>query len=487
MPPARKPVKESDAGVVSPPEMIDDMDDVEVYPPPWEPMAVAREIISDLQRDEKDSLYYWRASWMGWQGAQWREAEEVEIKRIIYTTLENAVYVGPEKMEAWLPNKSRVANVMDAMMAISHLSMTVSPPVWLSDQDTPVRDIVSFTNGLLSVSTRELSSHTPDFFTLVSVPFEYDKNAAKPVRWLKFLDDLWPGDQESISTLQEWFGYIISGRTDIQKMLMMVGPPRSGKGTIARILTSLIGVRNTASPTLSSFDSNFGLQPLLGKSLAIISDARLKPGTDKRVIERLLSISGEDSITADRKYREPYIGPIPVRFLIISNEIPKFGDSSGAMANRFIILQLTRSWLTKEDTKLTGRLMEELPGIMLWALEGLDRIVWNGDIKEPKASSRARNIMREISSPVQAFVKDRCVISPKGEAEVQRVYDEWRTWCEENGIVYITDKRTFGRDLHAAMPKLSNIQKRAGDKRIRYYRGLRLRSQGKSATQVTQT
>lgn len=462
--------------LVSPPRKILTKDDLDVYPPPSEPMAVAREIISELQRYEKDSLYFWRGSWMGWQKSQWREVEGVEIRKIIYTTLENAVYEGSKSMVPWQPNRYKVTNVTEAMMAISHLPMAVYPPVWLSAPDTPVRDIVSCANGLLNVTTRELEDHTPDFFTLVSVPFEYDKNAPKPVRWLKFLNDLWPGDQESIGTLQEWFGYVISGSTDLQKILMMVGPPRSGKGTIARTLAALTGARNVASPTLSSFETNFGLQPLLGKSLAIVSDARLKPGADKKVIERLLSISGEDSITVDRKYREPYTGPIPVRFLIISNEIPKFGDSSGAIANRFIILQLTRSWLEKEDTKLTARLMEELPGIMLWALEGLDRIVWNRMIKEPRSSSWARNIIKETSSPIKAFIGDRCIRDPKGRAEVQWVYERWQSWCYANGIEYVTDKLTFGRDLHAAMPELRNVQKRDGDERVRCYAGLRLRS-----------
>jgi putative DNA primase/helicase len=80
----------------------------------------------------------------------------------------------------------------------------------------------------------------------VSVPFDYDPNAPTPERWLTFLKELWPDDADSIKALQEFFGYVISGRTDLQKMLLLVGPTRSGKGTIARILTALIGRGNAA-------------------------------------------------------------------------------------------------------------------------------------------------------------------------------------------------------------------------------------------------
>ena len=57
----------------------------------------------------------------------------------------------------------------------------------------------------------------------------------------------------------------------------------------------LLGAHHVAAPTLASLSTNFGLQPLIGRPLALISDARLSTKADaKVVVERLLSISGED-------------------------------------------------------------------------------------------------------------------------------------------------------------------------------------------------
>src|SRR5262249_25859962 len=124
-------------------------------------------------------------------------------------------------------------------------------------------------------------------------------------------------------------------------------------------------------PTLASLGTQFGLSPLLGKPLAIVSDARLGGGNVHQVVERLLTVSGEDMIDVDRKFRDPWTGKLPTRFMILSNELPRFGDASGAIAARFIVLQQTRSWLGKEDPHLTGALLGELPGILGWALDGL--------------------------------------------------------------------------------------------------------------------
>src|SRR5690606_1597640 len=152
-----------------------------------------------------------------------------------------------------------------------------------------------------------------------------------------------------------------SGRTDLHKIMLIVGQTRSGKGTIGRVLTALVGKRNMAGPTLASFGSNFGLAPLLGKPLAIVSDARLRKGSNTHlVVERLLTISGEDTIDVDRKYRDPWTGRLPTRLLILSNELPDFKDASGAIAHRFIVLTTGQSFLGRENPRLTRELLEEL-------------------------------------------------------------------------------------------------------------------------------
>jgi putative DNA primase/helicase len=163
---------------------------------------------------------------------------------------------------------------------------------------------------------------------------------------------LWGDDLEAIDTLAEVFGYLLTTDTRQQKVFTLVGPKRSGKGTIGRVMTGLLGRHNVAAPTLAGMATNFGLSPLIGRPLAIISDARLSTRADTQVVtERLLSISGEDTITLDRKYRHPWTGRLPTRFLILTNELPRLTDSSGALASRFVMLTLTRDFYGREDSR----------------------------------------------------------------------------------------------------------------------------------------
>ena len=297
------------------------------------------------------------------------------------------------------------------------------------------------------------------------------------MRWRTFQNELWPGDPESASALQEWFGYVISGRLDLHKILLLVGPTRGGKGVIARLLSALLGYENVAGPTLSSLNHDFGLAPLIGKSLAVVSDARMNGRNAHVVVERLLSISGEDSLTVNRKYREQWTGKLPTRIMLCSNELPQLGDASMAIAGRFVPLLLSRSWLGQEDHGLESALHDELPGVLNWALDGLKRLgERNGRFTHVPQADEAIIALQDLASPVAAFVRDRCVRGPQHEVTVDNLYSAWRLWADDNGHAKST-KQVFGRDLRAAVAAVR--VKRAGGHetadRSRFYTGIGLR------------
>src|SRR5262249_41911205 len=84
-----------------------------------------------------------------------------------------------------------------------------------------------------------------------------------------------------------------------QKMFLLVGPKRGGKGTIARVLIQMIGRHNVAGPTLASLGANFGLQDLIGKPVAIISDARIGSRADASLIAERLTYPANEMIACD--------------------------------------------------------------------------------------------------------------------------------------------------------------------------------------------
>lgn len=460
------------------------MTGMEEMPAPSNPLAVARRLVPDwTTQDGHLRLRRWRGSWMWWNGTCWRELDEQQMRAGLYKRLEHATFTAGEgkdggvEVREWAPTKTKISNLLDALGAITLLPSDVDAPAWI-DHERGRHDaspIVACENGLLRIRDRELLPHGPGFFNLVSVPYAYDPDATAPT-WETFLHQVWPNDPEAIAALQEWFGYVLSGRTDQQKILLMAGPSRSGKGTIARVLKALVGKENLAGPTLAGLGTNFGLSTLIGKPLAVIADARLssKDGGGQ-VVERLLTISGEDTIDIDRKYREPWTGKLPTRLMILSNELPNFGDSSGVIARRFIVLNMTVSWLGKEDPTLLDKLLAEMPGIINWALDGLARLEVTGRITEPTSSREAVLTMQDTASPTSAFIRERCTTGPTCEVPVDTLWAAWREWAEDNGVRAIGTKQVFGRNLLSVVPQLRRTRPRdAYGRQVATYTGITL-------------
>lgn len=461
-----------------------------IWPSPNDPLQVARILIETATAEDQALLRRWRGTWMRYTGPAWTEAEDTEVRRWVYTQLEHAKYEkvdpnGTTRLVPWQPTKAKVSNVLDAIESLTHLPQTTDAPSWL-DTGAPANDTIACANGLLDVRTRRLDEASPRYFGTVCVPFDYDPTAPEPVEWLKFLRSVWPRvagpdgvlrDADELHALQEWFGYVLSGSTSLQKMAFLVGPPRSGKGTITKTLEALVGRGNACSPTLAGLGSNFGLQPLLGKALATIADARLGRDNVNIVVERLLSISGEDTLTVDRKHKEAWSGKVGARIMLCSNELPRFGDASGAIASRFILLTMTESFLGNEDTGLQNRIERELPGILLWALRGLERLhARHGRFTEPTASADAKRALADLVSPISAFLRDACRTGGEYAVIKADLFAEWKAWCEDQGH-HPGSSSTFSANLRAVLPKLTDRRPRDAEGRLqpRQYNGVGLR------------
>ena len=72
-------------------------------------------------------------------------------------------------------------------------------------------------------------------------------------------------DEESIETVQEMLGLLLTTDVSYHKMFALIGPPRSGKGPLAGVIRNLVGDKNFASPTLEGLTQHLGLQPLVGR------------------------------------------------------------------------------------------------------------------------------------------------------------------------------------------------------------------------------
>lgn len=386
-------------------------------------------------------LLRYQDEWFEYRGGCYRPVEDGAIRREVYATMER------EELPTHAAAVSNVVDALDSLALVPKHEHT--PPSWLDGRAGPgPGELVALANGLLHLPSGELLQADPALFTLNALDYGFDPAAPMPERWIRFLEASYEPD--CIPVIQEWFGNGLTDDTSQQKILTIIGPPRSGKGTTVRVFARVIGPANVCSPRLSALGENFGLAPLIGKRSAILSDMRMGKGTDvSAVAEAMLRVSGEDDVNIPRKHRDDWQGRLPTRFLILSNEPPSITDPSGALASRFIVLQMNTSFLGRENPTLTDELLSELPGILNWSIDGWRRLKSQGRYSVPASSAELVDHVRRVSSPMESFIADECEFAPDAMEAKAALHERYRDWCIREGVMALS-RELFAKQFIAA-------------------------------------
>jgi P4 family phage/plasmid primase-like protien len=404
------------------------------------------------------------------------EEEQEAFSSRVWTWADGRPYRKGNEDKRLVADSALVSNVTAAASAQRQGPRVL--PAWHPHRamDPDPADLLAVRNGLLNLASGELLPPDPRFINRNASPVVYDPDAPPPRRWLAFLEEVFPDDAEVRDTLQEVVGYLLTQDTSQQKVFCMVGPTRSGKGTVSRVVQSLLGEGNYTSPTAGNLSrGEFGLQGLIGKTLATISDMRMGRNSDPATLsENLLRISGEDEVSVNRKFKEPWEGRLSTRFLILSNEVPQFRDTSGAIVARLILLRGHVSFLGREDPGLQRKLRQELPGILNWALEGLARLRRRGHFVQPASSAAELKEAVGLASPVKAFARKRLRQAPGVVTAKAEVWWAFTEWVEDEGLTYTGTMGHFFKDLRTVGLTFDNCRPRVDGERVHSVAGVEL-------------
>jgi len=460
---------------------------------PAEPLAVAGQFCKLCYDHEGDgTLFHQEGRWMKWDGRIYRETTDDDIRAKLWHWLASCTHKprskkGKKKTRVqFSPNKSVVSGVFDALKAVANLSADTEIPCWIGGDDLPQpENLIAFDNGLLDLERTltsgepKLLDHTPRWFSTNCLPHRFDPEASCP-RWIEFLNQVFEGDEERIRALAQWFGYCLTLDIRQQKLALLIGPPRSGKGTITSVLEKLLGQHNVAYPTFSILGGRFGLATLIDKQAAIVPDAHLGRYLDSvGILERLKSIVGGDPQNVDRKNQSELANvQLRARFTVCVNEMPRLPDASAALRSRLLLIPFHVSFEGKENLNLGEELLSEIEGITNWALDGLRDLRSCGRLLQPKAGRDILDEFVRLSSPIKAFLEDCCIKDRTKTETTSEIQDAWRRWCEDNGHESGSTS-SFGTKLRAAIHGLEKRKRRVDGKLTNYYDGICLNDEWK--------
>jgi P4 family phage/plasmid primase-like protien len=286
-------------------------------------------------------------------------------------------------------------------------------------------NLLPMTNGVLKLDTQELLDHSPNYRLTWSLPFAYDPLATcNPIK--EWLLETCGGDVALMNLILCYLYGIVTGRTDWQKFIELIGPGGTGKSTLIRLAIALLGQCNVHTTTLHKLEgSRFETANIKDKRLVVITDSERYSGE----VTTLKALTGQDSLPYEVKFQQSTGGFIPhAMVMVAANEMIQSGDYTSGLKRRRMTVPFNnrvepsqqRNLIELgEDNQVGGEFVDYLPGLLNLVLS----------INPDKATSLVKDYTKAVPALKSMEARSLCDCNPIAD------------WAD-NKLVYRPDEKT---------------------------------------------
>jgi putative DNA primase/helicase len=241
--------------------------------------------------------------------------------------------------------------------------------------------------------------------------------------------------------VQQYVGYTLIGDSRYQVAQWWFGSGANGKGFLSRIVGALH--RKVAAVNIEDL-GGFEVEGLIDASLISVDE------TPKRIDEqRLKSLISGDVININRKFQTPVSVNIRAKWLLRGNEKPALTDQTDGIWRRLHIIEFTEKFEgDRRDNMLADRIIAtELPGVLRWAIEGLQEVLRADGFRNIPESVQAakREMQVETDNVLGWWVAKEVQVCDAPRADKDMVYRNYSVWCKDNGMMPLGMPRFWTR------------------------------------------
>lgn len=395
---------------------------------------------------------YTSGKWLTWKGNRWLEDNTDEIKRLAKETVKKIYQEATETADKEERKKivahairSENTNRLDAMIkeAKSEPDMVVAS----ADLDRAPW-LFNVQNGTIDLKTGKLYPHRRSDLITQLVPVDYDPEAKCPL-WESFLNKIMGGKKDLIRFLQLAIGYSLTGLTTEQVLFILWGSGSNGKTTLLNILQAFFGdyARRTGFTTFLNVRNNDGkhndIAALVGSRLVFASESKAGGSLNETVIKE---ITGGDPISVRFLYKEFFTYTPTYKLWLSTNHKPWIQGADHAIWRRMRLIPFEVRISDEEaDRALPQKLMNELSGILNWAVNGC--LSWQKEgLIVPEEVRSATEEYRCENDVFLEFLEEHCEPDKTSEVSNKQLYGVYWHWCSENKE-HPLSRRAFGLRL----------------------------------------
>ena len=331
------------------------------------------------------------------------------------------------------------------------------------------KKLLNLANCVLDLTDKTIYDHSPDFKLLTKLPIHYDPDAECPL-FMKFLEQAI--DDRNFDVVGEMIGYTLWPDYNVHKAFMLLGPKRTGKSTLIRVIEAINGNSNCSHVSLQDLVSQrFARARLFGNRINTYGDLPAIPMSDVGIFK---NVTGEDEIDAENKGTQIFSFRNTAKLIYSANSLPRIKINDEAFYNRWIIIPFENSFYGREDVHLTAKLttQEELSGILNFALLGLDRLIKNRWQFSDHISSG--DYYKRESNPVLAFLEDCCEASDTDYIIKADLIKAFNRWASTHKHPPASSKNAFGRIMtDQTIIPVDSCQPKVEDRQVEAWAGIK--------------
>lgn len=246
-------------------------------------------------------------------------------------------------------------------------------------------------------------------------------------------------DTSQLDLMEEYLGVCMLGvASRFEKVLMMKGVGRAGKGTLLKIFTALLPKSAVASVEPNKWSLEYYLADLAAKRLNVVGELSDEVAVDAAAFKRVI---GRDQLTARHPTQRPFQFTCTAGHVFNANTFVFTKDHSEAFYTRWLMLEFRNSLIGRDDeldVNLAQKIIDhELPGVAARLLQAAKRVLERGHFNPTPAHHRLMDQWRKRSSTTMEFLhdEDACVIGKFPGRDLNRVvfYGAYTAWCRDAG------------------------------------------------------
>jgi putative DNA primase/helicase len=415
-----------------------------------------------------------RDCWIQWLKEKWNVCEKDEhigmakdvCGRIL--TAAGSVFGQDQERGKRMLQEAMAAHNLSRITAM--LKLTVSEPgMAITDRELDQDPyMLGVRNGVIDLRTGQHLSNQPDMSITRYCNAGYVEDP-KCDRWLRFLDQIFMSDVETIECVQRLLGCTLLGLATEEILVVCYGHGNNGKSVFSNVVHKIMGgYAITAPPSLLTARRQDDTGPrndlaaLAGARYVSINEMQAGDRLDEQVVKML---AGREPIAARFLHQEFFEFIPSFTPWLRTNHKPIITGLDDGIWRRLVLLPFSRKFSDEEkDPNLEQKLLDEQDAIMMWMVEGVRLYLESGIRLSPRMRSELGTYRTE-SDLLGEFLSDQTRPDPTGKANQGTLYIEYRSWCDGCGVRPLSKKTFTQRMAERGFP-----EGKSG--KIRFYCGL---------------